>query len=132
MENLVTSKAVVITCNWNAYSGLESAGANKLPYSPILHPIKVNCLGEISVGIILKAFEKGADGVLLLGCPPNDCRYNFGNHRAEEVFSTAKKLIKLLGYQDEQLILDWVNAGEGEGFVEKAQQFVEGLDKDQA
>jgi coenzyme F420-reducing hydrogenase delta subunit len=90
--------------------------------------MKVMCLGRLSAGIILKAFEKGADGVLLLGCPPDECRYEFGNRRAQEVFAEAKGLATLLGLRDEQLGLDWVAAGEGETFVAKVVDFVTALD----
>ena len=118
---------VVLTCNWNAYSGLETAGAERRAYAASVHPLKVMCLGRLSPGLILKAFEKGADGVLLLGCPPGKCHYEFGNRRAEEVFAEAKEMAALLGLRDEQLQLDWVAAGEGEAFVEKVRAFVAGL-----
>ena len=125
-------KVIVFTCNWNAYSGLETAGAEHLTYPPSVHPLKVMCLGQISPGIILKAFEKGADGILLLGCPPGECHFEFGNRRAEEIFSEVKGLAALLGYRDEQCKLDWVSAGDGEGFVEKVQNFIAGLNGSQA
>jgi coenzyme F420-reducing hydrogenase delta subunit len=120
-------KVIVFTCNWNAYSGLETAGVEHLSYSPSVHPLKVMCLGQISPGIILKAFEKGAEGVLLLGCPVGECHFEFGNRRAEEIFAEAKGLVELLGYREEQLKLDWIMAGDGEGFVEIVQRFVNGL-----
>jgi len=128
---MAVPKVVVFTCNWNAYSGLEAAGAGRLSYSPGVHPLKVTCLGQISPGLILKALEKGADGVLLLGCPAGECHYEFGNRHAEEVYAEAKDLAMLLGYRDEQLKLDWVPAGEGEVFVEKVQCFVSELNGSQ-
>ena len=120
-------KVVVFTCNWNAYSGLETAGVERRSYSSAVHPLKVMCLGQLSSGIILKAFEKGADGVFLLGCPPGECHFEFGNRRAEEIFEEVKGLAALLGYRDEQLQLDWIPAGEGETFVKVVQNFVNGL-----
>jgi coenzyme F420-reducing hydrogenase delta subunit/NAD-dependent dihydropyrimidine dehydrogenase PreA subunit len=120
---------VIFTCNWNAYSGLESAGAHRLNYPAVTLPIKVLCLGQLHPGLILKAFEKGADGVLLLGCPPGECHYEFGNRHAEEAFAEAKELAALLGYRDEQLRLDWVAAGQGEDLAAKVQAFVAGLDR---
>jgi F420-non-reducing hydrogenase iron-sulfur subunit len=120
-------KVVVFTCNWNAYSGLEAAGSEHLGYSPAVHPLKVMCLGRLSPGIILKALERGADGVLLLGCPPGECHYDFGNRHAEDVFAEAKGLATLLGYRDEQLKLGWVGAGEGEAFAAQVRSFVAGL-----
>jgi coenzyme F420-reducing hydrogenase delta subunit len=129
---LTQPKAIVVfTCNWNAYSGLESAGVQRLPYSPAILPIKVACLGQISPGTILNAFQKGADGVLLLGCPPDECHYEFGNRRAEEVFNETKRLARLLGVKDTQLVLEWVGAGEGAVFVKKVQDMLSGLDGDQ-
>jgi len=124
---MVNPKVIVFTCNWNAYNGLESAGAQHLNYSPAVTPLKVMCLGQISPGIILKAFENGADGVLLLGCPPGECHFEFGNRRAEEVFAEAKNLTSLLGYRPEQFQLDWLAAGDGQGFVKKIDGFLAGL-----
>jgi len=123
-------KVVVFTCNWNAYSGLESAGAERRGYATAPRPLKVMCLGRLSPGIILKAFEKGADGVLLLGCPPGECHYEFGNRRAEEVVAQARSTATLLGYRDEQLKLDWVPAGDGQTFAQKVQSFVAALNGD--
>jgi F420-non-reducing hydrogenase iron-sulfur subunit len=118
---------VVFTCNWLAFSGLEEAGRNRFSYSPSIYPIKVKCLGQISPGIILKALEKGADGVILLGCPPGECHYEFGNRRAEEIFAEAKELALLLGYKDEQFKLDWIPEGNGEFFINQVETFIKGL-----
>jgi len=97
-EQAPEPQVIVFTCNWQAYNGLEAAGAGRAHYPASVRPLKVMCLGRLSAGIILKAFEKGADGiilkafekgadgVLLLGCPPGECHYEFGNRRAEEVF----------------------------------------------
>ncbi|MFN2232770.1 MAG: hydrogenase iron-sulfur subunit [Anaerolineales bacterium] len=120
-------KVILFTCNWSAYSGLDSVGVEHLSYSAAAYPLKVICLGQLSPGIILKAFEKGADGVLLMGCPPGECHFEFGNRRAQEVYEGAQELLTLLGYREEQLMLDWVGAGEGKLFVEKVEQFMRGI-----
>ena len=122
-----TDKVLVFTCNWNAYHGLESAGVNHQTYPAAIHPLKVMCLGRLGPGIILKAFEHGAAGVLLLGCPPEECHYDFGNRRAEEMFSVASDLIHVLGYSKKRLQMDRVTAGDAEAWVEKVQSFVTGL-----
>jgi len=124
---MAARKVILFTCNWNAYSGLETAGAERLNYPPGVYPLKVTCLGQINPGIILKAFENGAEGVLMLGCPPEQCHYEFGNRRAEEIYAQAKELVKVLGCSDTQLQLDWVAAGEGQELVSKVKSFVAGL-----
>jgi NADPH-dependent glutamate synthase beta subunit-like oxidoreductase/coenzyme F420-reducing hydrogenase delta subunit len=122
---------VVFTCNWSAYSGLETAGLRHLSYSPSLHPIKVMCLGRLSPGIILKAFERGAAGVLMLGCPPGECHYESGNCHADMLFTVTGNLMRLLGYTNKHLKMDSVAAGDGEDWVAKATSFVVGLNIDQ-
>jgi F420-non-reducing hydrogenase iron-sulfur subunit len=120
-------KVIVFTCNWNAYSGLETAGYERLSVPAGVRPVKVMCLGRLHPGLVLKAFELGADGVLMLGCPPGECRYEFGNSRAEELFEETRALACLLGIGEERLWLDWVAAGDGEAFVEKVREFVQGV-----
>ncbi|MDY7041520.1 MAG: hydrogenase iron-sulfur subunit [Chloroflexota bacterium] len=119
------TRVIVFTCNWNAYSGLETAGVEGLSYPASVYPVKVMCLGRLHPGVILKAFERGADGVLLLGCPADECHYGFGNRRAEEMFAEARALVHLLGVADERLRLDWLVAGDGDAFLEKVTEFME-------
>ena len=120
-------RVIVFTCNWNAHSGLEAAGYGRLSVPAGVRPVKVMCLGRLHPGLVLKAFELGADGVLMLGCPPDECRYEFGNSRAEELFEETRALARLLGIGEERLWLDWVAAGDGEAFMEKVREFVEGV-----
>ena len=123
----VKQKAVIFTCNWSAYRGLEAAGRNHESYAPWVYPMKVMCMGRLSPGIILKTFNLGADGVLLLGCPPDECHYEFGSQRAKETFDLTSRLMQLLGYSDKCLAMDWVAAGDEETWVTKLQTFVDGL-----
>ena len=120
-------KVVIFTCNWNAYSGLEAAGRDHRYYSAAIRPIRVTCLGRLHPGLILKAFERGADGVVLLGCPPDDCHYDFGNRGAEAVFSISKDLLGLLGFHGKQLQLSYIAAGDGNAFVDKIEKFMTDL-----
>ncbi len=126
-----TDKVLVFTCNWSAYHGLESAGVNRQSYSATVYPLKVMCLGRLGPGIILKAFEHGAAGVLLLGCPPGECHYDFGNRRAEEMFAVTCDLMHTLGYSNKCLRMDRVTVGDGDTWVEKVQSFVDRLNGSQ-
>ena len=124
-----TGNIIVFTCNWNAYSGLETAGSKRHSYSSEIVPIKLMCLGRLSTGIILKVFERGARGVLLLGCPKDECKYDFGSTHAENIVVETGELLGLLGYSSGQLKMDYIAAGEGEKFVEKVREFAERLNK---
>jgi F420-non-reducing hydrogenase iron-sulfur subunit len=131
MEEMTRSESriIVYTCNWGAYSGLETAGFQGLSYPANVHPIRVMCLGRLHSGLVLKAFELGAAGVMMLGCPPGECHYGSGNQRAEEVFQETLALARLLGIEEDRLMLDWVAAGEGQHFVDQVRQFVDRVAK---
>ena len=118
---------IVFTCNWNAYRGLEAAGRARERYPASLRAIRVPCLGRIHPGLVLKAFEHGAAGVLMLGCPPDECHHEFGYRQAQSTLSLSRELLRLLGFRDEQLQLDTVTSSDGSSFAEKVLRFMAGL-----
>jgi F420-non-reducing hydrogenase iron-sulfur subunit len=83
------------------------------------------CTGTISPHHILKAFQKGADGVLLLGCHIGDCHYLKGNYMTIKRVAVLKELLKFTGFQEERLYLDWVSAAEGVKFAEVVRSFTQ-------
>jgi F420-non-reducing hydrogenase iron-sulfur subunit len=117
-------KVVIFICNWNAQQSLEAAGEKHLHYPAGARPLKVDCLGQVGASVILKAFEKGADGVMLVGCLPEECHYEFGSRRAAELFERVVELANLLGICEDQLAFHQVRAGEGAALVEEVQAFV--------
>ncbi len=117
-------RVVIFTCNWNAHESLQAAGKQHLHYPAGARPLKVDCLGQVSSSVILKAFQKGADGVMLVGCSPEECHYEFGSRRAAELFKEVRKLAGLLGFAEERLQFHQVHAGESTALIEKVRAFV--------
>lgn len=99
----IREKVILFTCNWHAFSSLEAVGRERSSYSVDVVPIRLPCLGRISTGIILKAFERGAGGVLLLGCPENHCQFQGGNLEAFKVVEETRSLLHLMGYDENKL-----------------------------
>ncbi len=120
-------RVVIFTCNWNAHQSLQEAGNRHLNYPAGARPLMVDCLGQVSSSMILKAFEKGADGVMLVGCSPEECHFEFGSRRAAELFEEVRELVRLLGFHEDQLQFYQVHAGEGEALVQKVRDFVDQL-----
>ena len=119
---------IIFTCNWHAYQDMEMAGASKQGYDVRVLPVRLTCLGRISSGIILKAFEQGALGVLLLGCPSGTCQYESGFAQAEEVVDQTRKFLGLLGYSQERLRLGSITAETDQSFAETVDTFLKELD----
>jgi len=60
-------KIVGFLCNWCAYAGADLAGTSRKKYAPNVRVVRVMCSGRVEPGFILKAFQQGADGVLVCG-----------------------------------------------------------------
>jgi F420-non-reducing hydrogenase iron-sulfur subunit len=60
-------KIVTFACNWCAYSAADLAGVSRFQYPPNMRIIRVMCSGRVNPNFILKAFQMGADGVLVAG-----------------------------------------------------------------
>ena len=74
-------------CNWCTYTGADLAGTSRLQMAPNVRIIRLPCTGRIDPLFILKAFERGADGVIVSGCHPADCHYTSGNYHARRRFA---------------------------------------------
>jgi len=110
-------KIVGILCNWCSYAGADLAGTSRIKYAPNVRIIRVMCSGRVDPTFVLKAFEKGADGVLICGCHIGDCHYQEGNHKAVRRIALLKKMLGQLGIEDERVKLEWVSASEAARFA---------------
>ncbi len=110
-------KIVGILCNWCSYAGADLAGISRKKFAPNVRVVRVMCSGRVEPTFVLKALEKGADGVLILGCHPGDCHYSEGNYKTIRRFPLLKKMLSQLGVEDERVRLEWVSASEGDHFA---------------
>ena len=72
-------RIAAMVCNWCTYAGADMAGTARMTYPPNIRTVRFLCTGRIDPMFIVKAFEQGADGVLISGCHPGDCHYVQGN-----------------------------------------------------
>jgi F420-non-reducing hydrogenase iron-sulfur subunit len=118
-------RIVTFACNWCAYSAADLAGVSRFQYPPTMRIIRVMCSGRVNPNFILKAFQMGADGVLVAGWHIGDCHYLDGNVKAEKMFNMTQELVKILGIDPERLRLEWISSAEGTRFAEVAREFTE-------
>jgi F420-non-reducing hydrogenase iron-sulfur subunit len=118
-------KIVGFLCNWCSYAGADKAGTAQSPYPPNVNVIKVMCSGRVDPQFVMKAFENGADGVIILACHPGDCHYKEGNYRAAQRYRMLIRLLKQFGIEEQRCRFDYVSAGEGEKFVRVITEMVE-------
>ena len=86
------------------------------------------CTGRVDMAFVLRAFQKGADGVIIGGCWLGECHYaTEGNYDALNMMHLCKKLLEHKGVNPERLRLEWISAAEGIRLAEVMNDFTEKL-----
>ena len=78
------------------------------------------CSGKLQVSTLLKAFEDGADGVCVIGCPPDQCHNLLGSQRAARRAMAVRKALEELGVEGERIEMYHLERGFHPEFVEAA------------
>ncbi len=116
-------------CNWCSYAGADLAGTSRIQYPPNIRIIRVMCSGMVHPNLVMDAFTKGADGVLICGCHPGDCHYEEGNLKAEKRAEAIELMLQDFGLEEERFRLEWVSASEGPKFAQVVKELTETIRK---
>ncbi|MEJ2070033.1 MAG: hydrogenase iron-sulfur subunit [Syntrophobacterales bacterium] len=128
-EKKFEPKILGFFCNWCTYAGADLAGVSRLQYPPNIRVIRVMCSGTVSPHHVLRAFQKGADGVLIGGCHIGDCHYLRGNYMTIKRISFLQELLKFTGVEPGRLHLEWISAAEGPKLAQTVRDFTEKIRK---
>jgi coenzyme F420-reducing hydrogenase delta subunit len=116
---------LALCCNWSPYACYNAAGMARLKMPPNLRLVRVMCIGRINQALILRAFEYGADGVILLECKDEDCRYGPGPEVGHVNVERVRKLLRLLGIGQKRLVERSFATHEKEELVRALWKFAE-------
>jgi len=111
-------KIIAFCCNWCSYAAADLAGISRLQYPASIRIIRVMCSGMVHPEMVLHALEKGAEGVMIIGCHLGECHYIKGNEMALARAEVIADTLEDLGYESERFQLTWVSSAEPERLVE--------------
>ncbi|MDP2887223.1 MAG: hydrogenase iron-sulfur subunit [Ignavibacteria bacterium] len=118
-------KIIGFLCNWCSYTGADLAGVSRIKSAPNVRIIRTMCSGRVDPAFILKAFQLGADGVVVMGCHLGDCHYQEGNYKTIRRIPFLKRLVREFGIDPKRLRLEWVSASEGDRFAKIVNEMTE-------
>ena len=102
-------KKIVAFCCEN--SALKAAEALSDPaVLEAVELVRLPCTGKAEVGLVLKCLEEGHPGVLVLGCPVDNCKFLIGSTRARKRLEYARGLLKEAGLAEERVRMDFVSS----------------------
>jgi len=111
-------KILALCCHYCAYAAADLAGSMRLQYSPNVRVLRLPCTGKLDTAYILKAFERGVDGVLVAGCLEGGCHFQEGNLRAKKRTGLVRQLLAEAGLEPERLEMFNLSSAQGQTFAE--------------
>jgi F420-non-reducing hydrogenase iron-sulfur subunit len=122
-------KIIAFCCNWCTYAAADIAGTSRIHYPANVRIVRVMCSGMVDPIYILRAFEKGADGVLVAGCHEVDCHYLNGPPKCDAMFAKLRRVANTLGLEDERLRREMISTSESPIFAQVIEEMVEQIRK---
>ncbi|MEW5944688.1 MAG: hydrogenase iron-sulfur subunit [bacterium] len=116
---------VAFCCHYCAFAAADLAGSLRLQYPPNVRIVRLPCTGKLDVLYILKAFEYGADGVMVAGCLEGQCHFQKGNIRAKKRVGYAKKILESIGIEPERLEMYNLSSAMAARFAEISAEMTE-------
>ena len=104
---------IAFVCNWCTYTAADLAGTSRLSYPTNVRIVRVPCSSRVNPSFIIRAFQRGADGVIVAGCHPGDCHYINGNYKARRRVKLLKAILPGYGFDEKRIKLTWIGASDG-------------------
>ncbi|MBN2151516.1 MAG: hydrogenase iron-sulfur subunit [Candidatus Lokiarchaeota archaeon] len=109
-------KILAFCCRSCGYAAADDAGLKRLLYSPSVLIIRVPCSGRVDSNFLVAALEAGFDGVMVIGCKQDACRYIDGFYKAKQ---KVRLLQQVLGEDGAgRIMIESMSAVEGNKFAE--------------
>jgi coenzyme F420-reducing hydrogenase delta subunit len=122
-------KIIAFCCDQSGYPAADMAGILKLKLPRNIEIVRVPCAGRIETIYLLKALEKGADGVLVFACYEENCQFLRGNLRAKARLAYAHRMLEGIGLEKERVEICHLATNSGVKFVETLRRKSEQLKK---
>jgi F420-non-reducing hydrogenase iron-sulfur subunit len=120
---------IAFCCHYCAYSAADLAGSARLQYPANIRIIRTPCTGRLEVDFFLKAFERGADGVIVAGCEEGSCHFKEGNLIAKRRVNSTRNLLAEIGLDKERLRMVNIGAADARKFANTIKEMVETVRK---
>lgn len=122
------NKVMVYCCQNSAWKAVENARAEKIEMPNNINFTRVPCLERLNIGMLIKAFEDGADGVFVIGCPTGSCTNLNGTDRAKVRVAEVKNLLNKNGNSKVRIDYCSINCFSGHNLVDLIKSFLNNND----
>jgi F420-non-reducing hydrogenase iron-sulfur subunit len=129
MTNDFEPNIIAFCCHYCAYAAADLAGSLRLEYPTAIKIVELPCTGKLDVLYVLRAFEEGADGVLVAGCLEGECHYLEGNLNARRRVAYVQNVLRSIGLEPERVQMFNLSSAMGGRFSEAAKEMTEKIEE---
>ncbi|HNX25192.1 MAG TPA: hydrogenase iron-sulfur subunit [Spirochaetota bacterium] len=120
---------IAFCCQYCSYSAADLAGSMRLQYPPNVRIVRTPCTGRLEVNFFMKAFENGADGILVAGCLEGGCHFTEGNFLAKGRVGYTQTILHESGLEEERIRMINVSAAGARPLVDHINDLIETVKK---
>lgn len=118
---------IAFCCDYCAHSAAALAGSRRMQYPAGVRIIPSPCTGKIETEHVLEAFEKGVDGVLVVGCLEGGCHFVEGNLRARRRADRVSEMLDEIGIGGKRIKMVNLSDSMASEFVDEMQEMVKAV-----
>ena len=117
----------LFSCHYTSQQGCAEAGKElqALGFPENIRMSRVPCTGKLEMITLLKAFEEGADGVYVVGCPADGCHNVKGSQRAAKKVAAVQQALSELAVEPERVAMYHLPRGLHPEFIDAAREMNE-------
>ncbi len=126
--NSKTLKMYVFYCSNGIEPEQMASGVSRLDGVEV-KTISLPCSGKIDIPYLVKAFETGADGAVIVTCKQNECKHLEGNLRANKRAEAVESLLEEIGMTKGRMAVIMLKDSGVEQAIGEIKDFIERVKK---
>lgn len=114
-DNTWKPRFTVFVCNWSMYAPQDRAEIQRCIQGECgenTRVINILCAGRINPLFVMTALQRGADGVIVIGCHSDECHYKQGNYLGRRRLAELQRLLDFVGIEKERVRFVWAGAAD--------------------
>lgn len=123
--NLKSKMVLLLHCAESGKKALDKITQLGLTLPEDVSISELPCSGRVNEALLMEALEDGFDGVMVIACHKENCKYLDGNLRSEKRVARVKNLLADAGIDNKYVDMTFIAPDEGRKLLMKIQDFCE-------
>ncbi len=123
-SSLAANEVMGYGCSWGGAAAADHAGLKGMKYSERFYLLPIGCIGQLDPTVLGRAFLEGASGLILIGCPTEECHHSYGLDHTWSRVLLVKKLLSLVGLERDRIALAHTDLNKPEQYIKTVNSFV--------